>query len=244
MKELAANTRNLFNINLTSLQLGLFEQYEHQLITWNERINLTAICDPAQIRVKHFLDSLACLSVMGENPNGKIIDVGTGAGLPGIPLKIALPTLSLSLVESVSKKCEFCQHVVKTLSLEGVEIISERAESVGHHTRHRQNYHYAVARAVANLVTLVEYLLPLLRIGGTAIAMKGETAPVEAQEAEHAITLLGGHLRKLEPITLPGVVEQRYLVIIDKIVATPDEYPRRIGLPVKKPLKKKPIAKV
>lgn len=235
MRELAQQARSLLGIQLSTVQIGALEVYEQELLRWNERVNLTAIRDAEQIRIKHFLDSLTCLSVM-RSPCERVIDVGTGAGFPGVPLKIVYPGIQLTLVESVGKKADFCRHLVKTLRLEGVQVIQERAETVGQMPAHRQQYDWAVARAVAVMPVLVEYLLPLVRVGGTMLAMKGESAPAETQQAEHAIRILGGHLRKLTPITLPGVVEERYLVAVDKVASTPDAYPRRAGIPAKRPL--------
>lgn len=236
MKELAQQVYNLLGIQLAPTQLDALKQYEQELIAWNKLVNLTAIRDQEQIRAKHFLDSLTCLRVMRDTPMERVIDVGTGAGFPGLPLKIIYPAMELTLVESVGKKVDFCRHIVTRLELEGVEVIPKRAEAVGRMPAHRQQYDWAIARAVAILPVLVEYLLPLTRIGGNTLAMKGESAPAEAQDAEYAIRLLGGHLRKLVPVTLPSVVEERYLVVVDKIAATPDIYPRRIGTPTKKPL--------
>jgi 16S rRNA (guanine527-N7)-methyltransferase len=174
---------------------------------------------------------------MREASTERVIDIGTGAGFPGLPLKIINPGMRLTLVESVGKKAEFCRHLVKTLKLEGVDVLQERAETLGQSPDHRQSYDWAIARAVAILPVLVEYLLPLARVGGAALAMKGESAHAEAHSAEHATHILGGRLRKLMPITLPGVAEERYLVIIEKVAATPDAYPRRVGLPSKHPLR-------
>lgn len=240
MKELAQYARSLLGIQLTAAQIGALEIYEQELLDWNQRINLTAIRDAQPIRIKHFLDSLTCLSVM-RNPGERIqcermIDVGTGAGFPGVPLKIILPSIQLTLVESVGKKADFCRHLVKTLHLEGVQVMQERVETIGQMPAHRQQYDWAVARAVAVMPVLAEYLLPLARVGGAMLAMKGESAPAETQQAEYAIRLLGGHLRKLTPITLPTVVEERYLVVVDKIAATPNAYPRGVGVPAKRPL--------
>jgi len=235
MKELALHARNLLGIQLSAAQINALEIYEQELLKWNQRINLTAIRDVHQIRMKHFLDSLTCVSVL-RGTCERVIDVGTGAGFPGIPIKIIYPGIQLSLVESVGKKADFCRHLVKNLRLEGVQIIQERAETVGQMPGHRQQYDWAVARAVAIMPVLVEYLLPLVRVGGAMLAMKGESAPAETQQADYAIRLLGGHLRKLIPITLPSVVEERYLVVVDKVVTTPDAYPRRVGLPAKRPL--------
>jgi len=236
MKELAQQAQTLFGIRLNKTQLTAFEQYENELLEWNQRFNLTAIQEREQIRVKHFLDSLSCLPVMREGPLERVIDIGTGAGFPGIPLKIAYPSMRLTLVESVGKKITFCEHIVKVLSLQGVDIIHDRAEEMGLNKNFRQQYDWAVARAVAVMPVLAEYLLPLVRMGGAIIAMKGESAPAETQTGENAFKILGGHIRRLVPVTLPGVVEQRYLVVVDKVAATPNGYPRRVGLPAKNPL--------
>jgi 16S rRNA (guanine527-N7)-methyltransferase len=236
MKELAQQARILLGIQLSSRQLNALELYEQELLLWNEQINLTAIREPEHIRIKHFLDSLTCLLVMRDSPPARVVDVGSGAGFPGLPLKIYFPAMQLTLVESVGKKADFCRHVIQKLGLEGVQVVQERAETLGQMPEHRQQYDWALARAVAVMNVLVEYLLPLARIGGAALALKGESAPAEAHAAEHATRLLGGHLRKLIPVTLPGVVEDRYLVVIDKVAATPNAYPRRVGVPSKHPL--------
>ncbi len=236
MKELVQNAYHLFGIRLTSGQIDAFETFERELLDWNERFNLTAIQEPQQIRIKHFLDSLSCLPVMREGALNRVIDVGTGAGFPGIPLKIACPNIQLTLVESIGKKASFCQYMVERLELQDVEIVQERAEVLGLQPAHRQQYDWAVARAVAVMPVLAEYLLPLLRVGGSMLAMKGESAPSESHASERAIRILGGHLRRLVPVTLPGVAEERYLVVVNKVAATPEGYPRRVGMPAKKPL--------
>ncbi len=236
MKDFVLQARSLFGLNLAPTQQLAFEVYERELLEWNQKINLTAIRDVRGIRIKHFLDSLSCLPVMREGLVDRVIDVGSGAGFPGLPIKIVQPNLHLTVVESVGKKAEFCRHVAKTLRLEPVEILIDRAEAVGKMKIYRQSYDWAVARAVAILPVLAEYLLPLVRVGGGMIAMKGESAPAEVHDAEHALRVLGGRVRKLIPVMLPGVVEQRYLVVIDKVAATPEIYPRRVGLPAKNPL--------
>jgi 16S rRNA (guanine527-N7)-methyltransferase len=236
MKEFAQNTQNVLGVKLTPYQLSTLEQYEQQLQEWNTRFNLTAIQEPEKIRTKHFLDSLTCLLAMRDTPMDKIIDVGTGAGFPGLPIKILYPRMQLTLVESVRKKVDFLYHIVQTLGLEGVEILNERVETIGQIDLHRQRYDWAIARAVAVMPVLMEYLIPLVRVGGAAIAMKGVNAPAEVQTSESAIQILGGHLRKLIPVMLPGVADERYLIVIDKIAATPPAYPRRAGIPAKKPL--------
>jgi len=236
MRELARQAYNLLGVRLSPTQLEALAIYEKELLRWNEKINLTAVRDPDQIRVKHFLDSLTCLLVIKEPARSKIIDVGTGAGFPGIPLKILYPSIQLTLVESVGKKASFCCHMVRLLNLEGVQVLQERVEAVGRMSQHREQYDWATARAVAVMNVLAEYILPLVKVGGAALAMKGEHAPAEAHAAENAIRLLGGHIRKLVPVTLPGVVEERYLIVVDKVVATPDKFPRRVGFPSKHPL--------
>jgi 16S rRNA (guanine527-N7)-methyltransferase len=234
--EVAQSAYALAGVHLSPSQIRALEQYEKELLRWNERFNLTAIRNVDQVRIKHFLDSLTCLIAMRDSPVERVVDVGTGAGFPGLPLKIALPEMGLTLVESVGKKAAFCQHIVRLLGLENVEIIQERAELLGQTPAHRQRYDWAIARAVAIMPVLVEYLLPLVRIGGTMLAMKGETAPAETHAADRAMRMLGGQLRRLIPIQLPCVAEEHYLVLIDKIAATPDIYPRRVGMPAKHPL--------
>lgn len=186
---------------------------------------------------KHFLDSLTCTYAWREmEPPASLIDIGTGAGFPGIPLKILMPGLHLTLVESIGKKADFCRHIVDTLLLENVEVITARAEEVGAQGAHREMYDAATARAVAQLNILAEYLLPLVRVGGFAIAQKGNTAPAESQQANRAITILGGVIRPLIPVMIPRVEEARYLVVMKKIKPTPAAYPRRVGIPSRKPL--------
>jgi 16S rRNA (guanine527-N7)-methyltransferase len=236
MHELAQYARQQLGLHLTRSQLSALSLYERELIDWNSHFNLTAIHDPREIRIKHFLDSLTCLMALRDNPVDRLIDVGTGAGFPGIPIKIIYPKMQLTLVESVGKKADFCRHVATILNLKKVDVIQERVEVLGQNPSYREQFDWAVARAVAILPVLVEYLLPLVRVGGSMLAMKGESGPVEAHSAERAMSLLGGHLRQLTPVTLPGVAEERYLVVVGKVAATPDRYPRKVGLPTKRPL--------
>ncbi len=224
------------NIPLNSQQQKAFEIYESELMSWNEKMNLTAIRDLEGIRVKHFLDSLTCLSVMKPLKSERVIDIGTGAGFPGIPLKIICPGIKLTLVESIGKKAAFCKHILKTLKIDDVEVLPVRAEEAGRMPNHRAQYDWSLARAVAALPILSEYLLPFLKVGGSMLAQKGETAHVEAQASEKAIGFLGGELQRIEKIILPGVVEERFLVVVKKIAATPPLYPRNVGVPAKKPL--------
>ncbi|HEX7433114.1 MAG TPA: 16S rRNA (guanine(527)-N(7))-methyltransferase RsmG [Anaerolineaceae bacterium] len=236
MEKLRQEALDLLGLNLTDKQISSLMTYEKELIDWNSRFNLTAIRDTGLIRTKHFLDSFSCMIALRDLPPKSLIDIGTGAGFPGIPIKIILPKLRLTLVESVGKKANFCQHLVEKLELEDVSVLTARAEEIGQLKEYRQKFDWAVARSVANLPVLVEYLLPLVKVGGRILAQKGENAHIEANAAEHALSLLGGRLRQLMPVTLPGVVDERFLIVIDKIAATPPIYPRKTGIPVKKPL--------
>ncbi len=222
-------------LDLTPAQWTAFQQYADLLHTWNQRFNLTAVRDPDEIWSRHFLDSLTCLRVMRGTPLQRVIDVGTGAGFPGLALKIAQPEMQLTLVESVGKKAEFCAEVVKMLGLENVDIQTARAEELGQRSQHREQYDWAVARAVAPLPILAEYLLPLVKIGGQMLAQKGREAKQETEQAENAFTTLGGELRQVMSVTLPGV-DSRALIVVAKIHHTPDRYPRRVGIPAKRPL--------
>jgi 16S rRNA (guanine527-N7)-methyltransferase len=236
MEKLVQDAARLFNINITGRQVSAFQTYEKELLEWNRKFNLTAIRDSESIRTKHFLDSLSCVLAWKAAPPGHLIDVGTGAGFPGIPIKILYPKLKLTLVESVGKKAMFCQHLVEMLGLEHVEVMQARAEDLGQDSGQRERYDWAVARAVAHLNVLSEYLIPLVRVGGTVLAQKGESGPAEAQSAEGAMHLLGGKLRQLIPVNLPGVADDRYLILVDKVAATPPKYPRKPGVPAKQPL--------
>jgi len=236
MDKLARDALALFNVHMTGRQVMALITYEKELVEWNQKFNLTAIRDTESIRTKHFLDSFSCVLAWKATPPDRLIDVGTGAGFPGIPLKILYPNLKLTLVESVGKKAMFCQHIVRILGLEHVDVIQSRAEDLGQSPQHREKYDWAIARAVANLNVLGEYLIPLVKVGGMALAQKGESGPAEAQSAEKAMELLGGKLKQLIPVNLPGVADDRYLVIVEKVAATPPKYPRKPGIPMKQPL--------
>ena len=236
MEKLVRDAQQLFNVHLTGRQVLSLITYERELLEWNQKFNLTAIRDEEAVRTKHFLDSFSCVLAWKANPPHRLVDVGTGAGFPGIPLKILYPSMKLTLVESVGKKAMFCQHIVRVLSLENVDVIRSRAEELGQRQEHRESYDWAIARAVASLDVLSEYLLPLVKVGGVMLAQKGESGPAEAQAAEKVMKLLGGKLRQLIPVNLPGVADDRYIVLVDKVAATPPKYPRKPGLPAKQPL--------
>lgn len=237
METVTANAQKFFGVTLGATQLQQLTTYENLLLEWNEKINLTAIRDVPGIRTKHFLDSISCvLAFKAGSPPRSLIDVGTGAGFPGLVLKILYPGMKLTLVESVGKKAKFCADVVTALGLENVGVMTARAEDVGRMKEHRERYDWAVARAVAQLPALAEYLLPLVKVGGTMLAQKGETGPAEVNMAAHAIKLLGGRFKQVVNVQLPGVADERFLVIIDKTATTPDLYPRTAGTPGKRPL--------
>jgi 16S rRNA (guanine527-N7)-methyltransferase len=221
---------------LSPAQVAQFAAYETLLLEWNERISLTAIREPRQIRIRHFLDALSCAAATGPLDGRTLIDVGSGAGFPGLPLKILYPDLRLTLVDSVAKKARFLELVAAELGLREVTVIADRAETLGQDAAHREAYDWAAARAVAELRVLVELLLPLCRVGGAALAQKGESAAEELTAAGPAISALGGGASRLLPIQLPETPTAHYLTVIDKTAPTPARYPRRAGLPSKRPL--------
>lgn len=232
---LMEEARELLGLSLSDEQARQLERYAHLLVEWNARFNLTALRTPQDIRIKHFFDSLSCLTAMPE-PAGRVADVGTGAGFPGLVLKIARPEIRLTLVESVAKKAEFCRHVVATLQLADVVVLPERAETLGKHPDHREAYDWAVARALAPMPVLAEYLLPLVKVGGHMLAQKGAAAPTEIDDGQNAVSTLGGELVGQREVRLPGVIDAHWLIVYLKARPTPSEYPRRTGVPGKKPL--------
>jgi 16S rRNA (guanine527-N7)-methyltransferase len=238
MEPLTAGAREL-DITLADRHLAAFETCYQELTAWNQRFNLTAITDREGVLVRHFLDSLSCLKALPRKEleaGARVIDVGTGAGFPGLPLKMVCPGMRLTLLEATRKKVTFLENVVGVLGLKGVEVIHGRAEELGRDPAYRERYDWALARAVAEMPTLAEYLLPLVRVGGTALAQKGEGAAAEVHGADAAIVTLGGRVRQLVPVELRGLAETRYLVVVDKVAATPEKYPRRPGVPQKRPL--------
>jgi 16S rRNA (guanine527-N7)-methyltransferase len=235
MEQLALGVR-AFGLSLAETQLAQFQTYQALLIEWNAQMNLTAVRDPLQIEIRHFLDSLSCATVTGDLNGRSLIDVGTGAGFPGLPLKILYPDLQLTLLDSVGKKTRFLEAVVAALALSDATVLTERAEIVGQLAAHRGRYDWAVARSVAELRVLVELLLPLCRIGGHALAQKGANAAAEIKAAMPAIALLGGTTPHLSTVHLPGIEEPHNLVVIPKVEETDGRYPRRPGVPAKRPL--------
>ncbi|MEL7625352.1 MAG: 16S rRNA (guanine(527)-N(7))-methyltransferase RsmG [Anaerolineaceae bacterium] len=226
-----------YGIDISDKQAEQFDTFLRELLEWNQKFNLTAIRDVEGIQIKHFLDSLSVVKAFPEGWTPKsIIDIGTGAGIPGIPLKIIYPDARLTLVESIKKKAGFCEHAVAVMGLSDVVVSSARAEEIGQDPTHREKYDLALARAVAKMPTLVEYLLPLVKVGGLVVMQKSASAPEEVEASRNAIRLMGGRLETIIPIKLPGVEDERYLVVLQKIKATPAEFPRRVGIPAKSPI--------
>jgi len=225
-------------LQLTPQQYEQFQVYYQELIDWNRRINLTAITDYDEVQVKHFLDSLTVVLALKRplNKGIRLIDVGTGAGIPGIPLKILLPDIRLVLLDATRKKAKFLEYITERLDLKDVEIVVGRAEEIAHRSEYRQQFDLVLSRAVAGLPTLVELTLPFCAIGGRFIAQKKGSIQAEVQSAQPAISLLGGELADVKRIDLPEFNDRRWLVVIDKIGESLPQYPRRPGIPAKRPL--------
>lgn len=241
---LADGARSL-GFDLSGRQLEQFQQYYETLVDWNSRINLTAITEYEAVQVRHFLDSLTVgralldeLVLKVAEPPGdfSLVDVGTGAGFPGVPLKILWPEISLTLADSIGKKTTFLKELAQALGLDSVKVVTERAEEMGQDKAHRQHYSAATARAVAPLPVLCEYLLPLVRVGGTMLAPKKGNISQEIEGAKKAARLLGGGEVRLHSFTLAGEEEERFVVAVKKAKPTPSGYPRRVGLAKSRPL--------
>lgn len=223
-----------WGIRLDDQALRRFALYAHELVRWNEQVNLTRITDPRGIVVRHFLDSLACAQAFPDIP-ASLIDVGTGAGFPGLPLKIIWPGTRVVLSDSVGKKTAFLRHITTTLGLQDIEVVTARAEALGHDPAHREQYEGVVARAVADLAVLSEYCLPLCRLHGRFVAPKGASGATEAAAAQRAMTRLGGRLEQVLAVELPDL-DPRTLVVVQKVRSTPADLPRPTGVPGKQPL--------
>ena len=237
MGEFTEQIRQVTGFNPTPIQLEQFQQYLTLLLDWNQHLNLTALCEPDVVWERLILNSLTCASVIGQ-PQGhpSLIDIGTGAGVPGLLLKILYPQIQVTLVDSVAKKTRFLQEAVSELRLSGVDIVCERAEILGHKTNYRAMYDWAVARAVAKVRILAEYLLPFCCLGGHMVALKGEQAAKELAAAKIALHTLGGGEPSLLEILMPNELEATHLVVVEKKRNTPLRYPRRTGVPRKRPL--------
>lgn len=223
-----------YDLKLNVEQTEQFFKYMDLLLEWNEKMNLTAITEPKEVILKHFVDSLTISKYIDEN--SKVIDVGTGAGFPGIPLKIAKPFTDITLLDSLNKRLNFLNEVINQLNLKKIQTQHYRVEEAGQNKQFREMFDIATSRAVANLRVLSEYMLPLVKVGGKCIAMKGSEIEQELEESEKAISILGGKIESVEKLVLPGTDMNRNIVIIEKIKPTPQKYPRKPGTPSKEPI--------
>ncbi|MBU8881278.1 16S rRNA (guanine(527)-N(7))-methyltransferase RsmG [Bacillus sp. FJAT-29790] len=223
-------------ITLSPEQIQAYETYYSTLVEWNEKMNLTAITDKPEVYLKHFYDSISAAFYFDFNQPLHICDVGAGAGFPSLPIKIAFPHLHITIVDSLNKRIGFLEHLAKELGLENVRFIHDRAETFGQKKEHREAYDAVTARAVARLSVLSELCLPLVKVGGTFIAMKGASAKEEWDTGKKAIAVLGGKLEQSYSFTLPQEESERNILIINKEKATPKKYPRKPGTPNKTPI--------
>jgi len=226
-------------ININNEQIRKFSRYLELLVQWNQKINLTSLKNPQEIIIKHFLDSISCVKVINKYINTEgisVIDVGTGAGFPGIPIKIICPSIRLSLLEARKKKTRFLEKVTEEMNFQQVEILNGRAETFGKCPDYREKYDITISRAVAPLNILSEYCLPLVRVGGLFVAQKGRSYKKETEKSFKTIQVLGGELIGVENVRIPFIDQERHLLLIKKIKGTPSKYPRKEGFPQKRPL--------
>lgn len=237
MKHLLLSGADAFNISLSEKQILQFFSYKDILLEWNKKINLTAITDETDIIQKHFLDSISILKAVNIKPDSSVIDVGTGAGFPGIPLKIARNDIKLTLMDSLNKRIMFLKEVCTSLLLEDVNCIHMRAEDGGQNAEFRENFDFCTSRAVAKLSLLSEYCIPFVKVNGYFIAMKGFDVENELLEAEKTIKVLGGKIEEIKKINIPNTDITHSIIIIKKVYETPTKYPRKSGKISKTPIK-------
>lgn len=232
--ELFKEQLNIYGYSITEQQFDIFLQYYELLISWNEKINLTAITAFDEVLSKHFLDSLSIIKIIDLNNQSSLIDIGTGAGFPGIPLKIMYPHLKTTLLDSLQKRILFLNTVIEQLHLDNIETIHGRAEDLAKPNQYREQYDVCVSRAVSNLSSLSELCLPFVKVGGYFIPYKSDKAQEEMQNAKKAIEILGGEIDRVETFSIED--NTRTLISIKKSISTPLKYPRKAGTPVKNPL--------
>lgn len=226
------------NFKITKEQEEQFKIYFKELIETNKVVNLTRITEESDVYLKHFFDSVTPLFTFGEvfKDGSSLCDVGAGAGFPSIPLKILMPSLKVTIVDSLAKRLKFLESLIKKLNLSDVELVHGRAEDVGQNPKYREKFDLVTARAVANMTVLSEYCLPLVKKGGYFVALKGPKAADELTDSQKALSVLGGKLIKDEELTLPDSDEERTLVLVEKVKNTPKKYPRQAGTPRRKPI--------
>jgi 16S rRNA (guanine527-N7)-methyltransferase len=222
--------------NLTSTQLEQFHTYYELLIEWNEKMNLTAITDKEEVYLKHFYDSVTPSFIFDFTKVNSLCDIGAGAGFPSLPIKILFPHLEVAIVDSLKKRITFLEELVDTLNLKNVALHHDRAETFGQSATYRETFDVVTARAVARLNVLSELCLPLVKMNGNFIALKGAMGEEEVSESQEAISKLGGYINKVEAMELPKEESRRHLIIIDKVKPSPKKYPRKPGVPSKQPL--------
>lgn len=227
---------NLLDIELTDMQSNQFKKYYELLIDWNSKINLTAITDYDEVRIKHFEDSISIKDVYDMNSINSIIDIGSGAGFPGIPIKILFPHINITLLDSLNKRINFLNLVINELKLDNICAVHARAEDLARDVKYREQYDLVVSRAVANLSSLSELCLPFAKVGGKFVSYKSEKAKEELELAKNAISIMGGHVANINSISLSNSEYSRNLILIDKNKNTPMKYPRKAGMPIKKPI--------
>lgn len=238
------NTQSKFDLELEKIGITLnerqkqqFDKYYEMLVEWNKVMNLTGITEYDEVNLKHFTDSLTIARTQEMQKVQSVIDIGTGAGFPGIPLKIAFPHLKVVLLDSLNKRIKFLEAVIEELGLENISAIHGRAEDFAKKKEYREQFDLCVSRAVANLSTLSEYCLPFVAVNGSFVSYKSGDSEEEIHQAKHAISLLGGKVKNVDKFQLPGTDMGRALVEIKKTKQTPGKYPRKAGLPAKEPLK-------
>ena len=235
-KEELAKAAAEYGISLNDTQMAQYNRYFELLVEWNEKINLTAITEPKEVAIKHMIDSITAYDEKLFKDGTTVIDVGTGAGFPGLPLKIFCPEIKLTLMDSLNKRIKFLQTVIEELGLDGVECVHARAEEGARNKKYREAFDIAVSRAVARLPILCEYCLPFVKKGGYFIALKGMQYNDEAEEAVKAIKVMGGSHTEIRPVKLPELDDKRAVITITKTMPTPKAYPRKAGTPTKNPI--------
>ncbi len=234
LRKLLLDGANEFNISLKEEQIDKFFKYKNILKEWNEKINLTAIKEDREVIIKHFIDSLSILPLI-KNESNTLIDIGTGAGFPGIPIKIARESIEVTLLDSLDKRVKFLNEVIKEIALNGIKAFHGRAEEKGVLPEYREKFDICTARAVASLPILIEYCLPFVKVGGFFIAMKGSSTD-EIDNSKKALDIIGGTIEEVKEFNLPFTDSKRNIFIIRKFRQTPTKYPRKAGKPSKEPL--------
>ncbi len=232
---------NHLGFRFTPAQVKQFELYYRELVVWNERINLTTILAWEEVQTRHFLDSLTVALAMPKEMPGsfQVLDVGTGGGFPGVPLKIMMPDMKLALLDSTAKKTEFLKDLLSKLEINDVAVISERAEDLARQNDYREGFDLVISRALAPMATVAELTLPLCKVGGLTVTQKKGDIAQELSDASVAIDVMGGRLKELKKVTLKELADERSLVSVEKTRHTPGQYPRRAGIPNKRPIVQK-----